>query len=277
MSSRSTVSAEPTTSSSVTSRDEERVRAVLRELRQKNVSLEQDILKLERALSDPSYRKIVEQIYSCASNNSSGQSTSQTNEERVEIEVENPANRVERCRKFITPKVQQFINGKKKPKQKLVFGLVDISKEETSGVLRIADRIVSLDYILTSELINCSATTQSITKTPISQNSPGDGAVSPSGAQPNSTIGTEHARQLHREDSVKRRFEGYLKSKAAESGDAGLVVFGVIRQVVKPMAESGPSNSQTGSLGASPTIFDEPKRLGPSLVSFSVLYGNHTP
>uniref|UniRef100_A0A915EG46 Proteasomal ATPase OB C-terminal domain-containing protein n=1 Tax=Ditylenchus dipsaci TaxID=166011 RepID=A0A915EG46_9BILA len=210
-SSRSTVSAEPTTSSSTNSRDEEKVRCILRDLRQKNVNLEQDILKLEKALTEPAYNKIVEKKLAFG---------------LVNITVNRPE-------LYVCPS---------QPFTLSIVGPKDL-KKRTGGVLRIADQVVCLDYILVSELIGHfvkgQTSVSSCVDAPTSRVA-GDACTAPEVHQPSVSNAPISA------SVIKSRFNDYLDTKAATgsgdcSGATGSVshniVFGVIRQIfTKAMA-----------------------------------------
>ncbi|KAI6193962.1 PDZ domain containing protein [Aphelenchoides besseyi] len=186
--------------------DDERIRAVLRELRLKNINLDAGLERLERLIhsDEPESRKFVEEIKQ--------QSKIGRKDIRVELEIE-------RCKLHIVPLIAEKIG----PHQKLIFGAVNFQdgnfpdlyvsgdcsslaivgprgiKKRTNGALRIADHVVSINNLLVSDLL---------------RNSRADGSVPA---------------------AVRSLQFVYAYLIQATSGPSATLIFGVLRDTVDPI------------------------------------------
>ncbi|KAH7710597.1 Protein MPZ-1 d [Aphelenchoides avenae] len=220
---------------------EDKVRVILRELRQKNVHLEQELTELERTLSVRTKRKLGTKH----SMSDSPKAKSPKNKNGLILRPKQ-SQRVERCRTYVEPKVASKVERS----QKLVFGLVDVRenlldsycddakqevtlvgpkdlKRRTGGVLRIGDHVLSLDYTLVSDLPKA----DSEDHFPVVSD---DARPAPSAACEPSTSREYSVDSVASKPLIQRRFEAYLDRAARNEPPE--VVFGVLRNVVHIMA-----------------------------------------
>uniref|UniRef100_A0AC35FWZ8 Uncharacterized protein n=1 Tax=Panagrolaimus sp. PS1159 TaxID=55785 RepID=A0AC35FWZ8_9BILA len=92
--------------------NEEKVRKVLRELREKNINLENDIMKLEEVLQLPTFSQITGKLYSLSPRQS------------IIMNEQEITKKIERCRQLLEPKLNNHL----RDKQKLIFVAADLTK-----------------------------------------------------------------------------------------------------------------------------------------------------
>ncbi|KAL3101005.1 hypothetical protein niasHS_001465 [Heterodera schachtii] len=228
--------------------ESDKVRRALGELRQRNSELNANIHSLEMTIGEPAFRRLFERATSSSADSSLVPSSAEPSSSSDDLKRQ----KIAQCKKILGAKLAKFA-GKG---QKLYFGVLNVHhchpkffvainsencklvavsivgppdiKKRSSGALRVADEVLSLDRSLISDLIN-EDDEQQQRKNSSKKNSP-----RPSCNHKNQSQKCSSAQAAA--ERARNRVERALERAAAEQQQPPLVVFGVLRRDAKIMA-----------------------------------------